>query len=531
MGSSNQIEDNEEVFLTSDSSDLEPDPARSTSQVDAALLKSVLETVVDGILTIDEHGSIITANPAIESIFGYATHELVGQNVKMLMPSPYHQEHDGYLQNYFDTGHRKIIGIGREVSGLRKDGTTFPMELAVGETSTHLGRIFTGIIRDISERKRAEETLHRERALLRAVVETAVDGIITITEAGVIKSANPATQTIFGYSSEELIGQNVRMLMPSPYHEEHDQYLANFLETGVRKIIGIGREVRGLRKNGETFPLDLAVSETQTEEGLVFTGIVRDISERKRADELALAKEFAERANAAKSEFLSRMSHELRTPLNGVIGFAEFLADGKPGPLNEKQKEYLGDILNSGQHLLQLINDVLDLSKVEAGKMELNPELVVLSEAIDEVAAVVGPLANKKSIRVTKRVSRELHVVDLDPQKLKQVLYNLLSNAVKFTDDNGHVEVDAAAAAMNNFTIRVTDSGIGIKSEDMQRLFTEFEQLESGTGRRYEGSGLGLSLTRKIVELQGGTIHAESEFGRGSTFTVTLPLSFGELRP
>ena len=397
------------------------------------------------------------------------------------------------------------------------------MELAVGETTTERGRIFTGIVRDISDKVRAEQALRRERALLRAVVDTAVDGIITINEHGIILSANPATETIFDHKVKDLIGQNVRMLMPTPYFEEHDGYLESFLRTGQRKIIGIGREVQGLRKDGEVFPLDLAVSETHTVEGRIFTGIVRDISERKRAEGLALAKEFAEKANAAKSEFLSRMSHELRTPLNGVIGFAEFLIDGKPGRLNEKQIEYMGDILNSGKHLLQLINDVLDIAKVEAGKMDLNPEVIDLKNTVDEVCAVIGPMAEKKSIKLTRSVSDQIGIVVADHQKLKQVLYNLLSNAVKFTEDRGSVVVSAVPSGPVKFAIHVKDSGIGIREQDMGQLFKEFEQLDTGTSRKFDGSGLGLALTQKIVEFQGGTITVESTVGQGSTFTVILP--------
>ncbi len=232
----------------------------------------------------------------------------------------------------------------------------------------------------------------------------------------------------------------------------------------------------------------------------------------------------AETANRMKSEFLANMSHELRTPLNGIIGFAEFLVDGKPGTLNPKQKEYLEDILNSGKHLLQLINDVLDLAKVEAGKMELSLERFALREAIEEVCAVAKPIAQKKSIQIEIDVAPDLSDVTLDQQKLKQILYNLLSNAVKFTDDGGKVEIRAAMHDAHCFKMVVKDTGIGIKPEDLQRLFKDFEQLESGGSRRYEGTGLGLALTRKIVELLGGTIGVESEVGKGTSFTIELPL-------
>ena len=249
-----------------------------------------------------------------------------------------------------------------------------------------------------------------------------------------------------------------------------------------------------------------------------------------RTEQAEARSEQSESANLAKNHFLASMSHELRTPLNGVIGFTEFLMDEKPGPLNPKQKEYLGDILNSGRHLLQLINDVLDLAKVEAGRMEVNSETFDLRKAVQEVCAVAQSIALKKSIQVEVEIAPEIGSVKIDPKKFKQVLYNLLSNGVKFTDAGGRVDIVVAAHGANQFKLSVRDTGIGIKAEDLERLFREFEQLESGTSRRFEGTGLGLALTRKLVELHQGEIHVESEFGKGSTFTAILPRMAGEAK-
>jgi PAS domain S-box-containing protein len=244
---------------------------------------------------------------------------------------------------------------------------------------------------------------------------------------------------------------------------------------------------------------------------------------RERTAELLLAKERAEAAGRAKSDFLSSMSHELRTPLNGIIGFTEFMIDGKPGALNVKQKEYLGDVLTSGGHLLQLINDLLDLAKVEAGKMRLHPEPFRIVGAIEEVRAVMRSLPEQKNITISIAVEPLLDVVTLDEQKVNQVLYNLLSNAVKFTGAGGRVAISAAPRDTSHFSLSVADSGIGIKAEDMKRLFADFEQLDDS--RSHGGTGLGLALTRRLVELHGGSISVASEFGNGSTFTVVLPLS------
>jgi signal transduction histidine kinase len=248
-----------------------------------------------------------------------------------------------------------------------------------------------------------------------------------------------------------------------------------------------------------------------------------EIAERKRF-EVSLRK-----ADRLKSEFLANMSHELRTPLNGIIGFSEFLVDGKPGGLNPKQAEYITDILNNGRHLLQLINDVLDLSKVEAGKMELNPAPFAVEKAISEACAVVKAMAQKKRIQIQATVAAELGTVTLDEGKFKQVLYNLLSNAVKFTNEGGRVEI-AARRDGDRFQVQVRDTGIGIRREDFERLFLEFSQLDSGAGRRFEGTGLGLALTKKIVEILGGEISVASEEGKGSTFTVAMPMALAEAK-
>ncbi len=229
-------------------------------------------------------------------------------------------------------------------------------------------------------------------------------------------------------------------------------------------------------------------------------------------------------AAQAKNSFLANMSHELRTPLNGIIGFSELLVDGLPGPVNTEQKEYLDDILTSSHHLLQLINDVLDLSKVESGKMELHIEKFSLRKAIEQVCSVTYPMSQKKKIQITTTVANDLDGVKLDQQKFKQILYNLLSNALKFTAELGEVEIVVARHGTDHFTLSVRDNGIGIKPENMKRLFKEFEQLDEGPTRRYEGTGLGLALTRKITEMQNGRISVESAFGQGTTFSVILPL-------
>ena len=230
-----------------------------------------------------------------------------------------------------------------------------------------------------------------------------------------------------------------------------------------------------------------------------------------------------EKASRMKSEFLANMSHELRTPLNGIIGFSELMHDGKLGPVADNHQEYLGDILSSAKHLLGLINDILDLSKVETGKFEFRPERLNLSKIIGEVRDIVRAMAVKKQIAIKTEIDCAVDEVFLDAAKLKQVLYNYLSNALKFTPDGGRIIVRAVADDESQFRIEVEDTGIGIPAGDMGRLFVEFQQLDSSSAKKYPGTGLGLALTKKIVEAQGGRVGAQSMAGHGSVFFAILP--------
>lgn len=330
-------------------------------------------------------------------------------------------------------------------------------------------------------------------------------------------------ETLLGYKATEWI-ENPILWYQRLHPEDRERWTDEFSRT-----VSSGEPFRGdyrfLAKDDRIVWIHGEAKVMHDESGRPFMhGIGYDITELKRiGEDMRIARDNEQRANRAKSEFLSRTSHELRTPLHGIIGFAELLIEGTAGPLNPTQADYLTDIYNSGQHLLRLINEVLDLAKIESGKMDLELGKFSIRAAVASVYAGAKPIAQKRLIQVDVAISSELDVVVLDKQKFEQILYNLLSNAIKFTGDRGVVNIRVEPQDAHHFQLAVQDTGIGIKSEDLTRLFQDFEQLESGTSRRYEGSGLGLALTKKFVELQGGTISVESEYGIGTTFSVVLP--------
>jgi PAS domain S-box-containing protein len=487
------------------------------------MLHSVVDNVLDGIITIDSRGTIESFNRAAEKLFGYAASEVIGQNVKMLMPEPYHGEHDGYLQNYFATGHPKIIGTGREVVGKRKDGSTFPMELAVSEFTLGLRRFFTGIVRDITERKHAEEELRQAEERMRSVVDHVVDGIITIDARATVKSFNPAAEKLFGYEQSEVIGLNVKMLMPEPYHSEHDRYMQNYLATGRRKIIGIGREVVGRRKDGSTFPMELAVSEFHLGRERFFTGIVRDITQRKQLEnELRQRLDDLAEADRQKNEFLAMLAHELRNPLAPMRNALHLMK--MPGVSTAIVTQAREMMERQMHQLVRLVDDLLDVSRIIRGKIDLRKEPVDLAVAIARAVETAHPTMEAHGHELKLALPKEPVYVEGDLIRLSQIIANLLTNAAKYTEQAGQIQLTLERSG-DETMLSVKDPGIGIVPEFLPHIFDLFIQGDRSLARSQGGLGIGLTLVKRLVEMHGGVISAESAgAGKGSTFTVRLPL-------
>jgi protein-histidine pros-kinase len=391
-------------------------------------------------------------------------------------------------------------------------------------------------LRDAEVRRRhrlGEEALHESEARKSSILDCAPDCIVTIDHKGNIVEFNPAAERTFGYQAHELFGRPLADLTILPLmHGRDGPRIEGYLDPkGARS--GKRIEIPAIRSDGTEFPVELSITRISKRGPSMFTAYIRDLTEQKAQEairrktvKLQEQNRLIQEANRLKSEFLANMSHELRTPLNAVIGFSEILIDGKAGPLNATQSDYVTDILTSGRHLLQLINDVLDLAKIEAGKMEVNPETFSVRNAIDEVCSVMRPMASRKNICINTEVLSRDDVVTLDQRKFKEVLYNLISNAVKFSHENGEIRLTVTIDLEGRLRLQVEDFGIGIETENLGRLFQAFEQLDAGMARGFQGTGLGLALTKKFIELQNGSITVESELGKGSRFDVVLPIFY-----
>lgn len=512
-----------EIALHKLNGELEARVQARTTQVEAsrAEIAAMVENLVDAIITIDEHGTVFSANPAVERIFGYKATELIGHNVSLLMPAPHRAAHDGYLQRYLQMNEPRIIGIGREVPGRHKNGDIIPVHLAVSEYRGGDRRYFAGTLRDL----RHEKTLTAELRQFRDTLDQALDCIFMFRPDTLEFSyVNQGAKLQVGYSEAELLRMKAFDIKPE-FTEVRFRELVQPLVDGRQQSLRF--ETVHRHKDGHDIPVEIFLQYVGGEDRTpMFVAVVRDVADRKQAEQaLIAARDAAQLANRAKDSFLATTSHEIRTPLGGLMGMLELLS---LTPLNDEQRETLLSARDSGRSLLRILDDLLDWSKIEEGKLELAPQPTSIAWLVAEVVNTYARVASARSLVLEQEVDAGLsRALIVDPLRLSQVLNNFVSNALKFTHKGGvTVRADLLGQGDGAEQVRfsVTDSGIGIDKEVLPRLFQNYGQGSAETARMYGGTGLGLAICRRLADLLGGRIETQSAPGEGSTFSITLSL-------
>lgn len=487
-----------------------------------AALKQFYELVMDGIIFMSHSGIIESVNPAIHTIFGYTSQELISRQVHIIIP-----QFEKSDQQALSAELTSFVEKPQEIECRKKDGTAFTVLLNINQMEAAGRKKYTLIIHDISDLRKAENALKISENKINAIIQTAVDGVITINERGLMEMVNPSASRLFGYHPSELLGKSVNMLMPEPEKSSHDTYMHNYYRTGIGRIIGIGREVTGLRKDGSTFPFHLSISEVQLSNKRVFTGFIHDISDQKMAEEkLRRYAAELERSNHELQDFAYVSSHDLQEPLRKIQAFGDRLKAKESNNLSEQGKDYVDRMLNAAFRMQKLINDLLSFSRVTTKalpftKVDLN---LLLREVLSDLEVIIDKTGAVIEFET-------LPAIEAEAIQMRQLFQNLISNAIKFRKEEEKPVIKISSKLVQRkahltstpgdelLEVYVQDNGIGFDEKYLDRIFNVFQRLD---GQKYEGSGIGLAICRKIAIRHGGNITARSEPSKGSIFIVTL---------
>ncbi len=493
-----------------------PDPGAGFGASDEFAV-AIFDALAEGVLVVDHRGRIVAMNRSAELLLGFSSDTLIGRDIRT---SPWVLEDESGRRlevdewpiiDTLDSGRPR----GRLTVTVRPDGGRRIIVIVSMPLPRRKGDHWTVVsLADVTRERRAELALASSEGRFRQLVEQAPDAVIVVDSDGAITTCNQRTAEVFGYAPAELVGAPIELLVPERSRPRHVRRREEFLVAPTSRPMGAGADLAGRRKDGSEFPIEVSLGTIDTPEGTQVVAIARDVTERRRAQEMILA-------DRAKSEFLSRMSHELRTPLNSILGFAQLLDIGSP---RDDQREALEQIQRAGHHLLDLLNDLLEFERVRAGHVSFSIEPVGVGEVIAEALSLTEPLALSLGIRIPApdRIGTDLGWARCDRLRVRQVLLNLLSNAVKYNRPGGSVDVTTAIEG-DELLIAIRDTGGGIADELRPRLFAPFERL--GTDATVEGAGVGLALSQMLVEGMGGRIVVDSVPDVGSTFTVALPLA------
>lgn len=476
----------------------------------------------DALILLGPDGRIRDWNTGAHRVFGYSKSEALNALMHdLVVPPDRRAEQQTQLQETFAGRTTTYESIRR-----RKDASLLYVDVTMQRTVSAQGEqcVITAE-KDVTALKVMRDAKLME-ARFRDLLESTPDGIVMANPTGHVVIANSQAERLFGYEPGELRGVSVDLLLPTRYRHAHVGHRSNYFQQPRTRAMGSGLDLAGLRKDGSEFPVEISLSPLRTEESAFVMSAIRDISERKRFEK-ALQEKNQELANAnqAKDHFLAGMSHELRTPLNAIIGFTGTLLMKLPGPLNEEQEKQLRTVQSSGRHLLALINDLLDVSKIAAGKVELQFEDVDCKAVLHEVEATLRPQAQAKGLEFSLALGSPVTLLHTDRRALCQIILNLTGNAIKFTEQ-GFVRLTLETAMPQDssmLAIQIEDTGVGIPAQDIDRLFGAFTRINPARANAPEGTGLGLHLSQKLAQLLGGRIAVHSESGRGSRFTLLLP--------